>query len=118
MQVVQYQFREVIGEFDLMVKKEASFLDVQRMNGNPTLYALVNPAEENVRVHFHLYHSEQNIPPNTPEKLIVYIGTFQGQGGLYDYHLFRDYGQFNRIDSENKAPAAESSPTDQTPAAA
>lgn len=63
----------------------AKILTVQLQNGEPHIWALVNPANKYIDRVFYL-----NVTGATIEDRETYIGTFQLQDGKIVLHLFED----------------------------
>ncbi len=65
----------------------AQILSVQVQDGNPYIWACVNPSEESEPRRFRLYGTGHIIEC---ENLLRFIGTFQLFGGRLVYHLFEE----------------------------
>jgi hypothetical protein len=75
-------------EFTVTMPKCAQILDVQDQNGQPCLWALVNPEAETEPRHFFLRGTGH---PMGEAATGVYVGTFQVAPGPLVFHLF-DFG--------------------------
>jgi len=76
----------IVDDMPLMLPLGAKILSVQNQNGNPCLWALVDPDEKtHVVRHFRMAGTGHDIDAYTD---MVYIGTFQLHDGHLAFHLF------------------------------
>jgi hypothetical protein len=82
----KFQF-EVADIFVIEMPKDAEILTIQSQNGNPCMWALVNPEEEKEERHFEMYGTGHDIYYDMGVDR-QYIGSFQMLSGDLIFHIF------------------------------
>ena len=91
------------GSLGISMPRFAKILCVQMQDGNPCIWAMVDPEQKLVMRHFEVFgtgHSIPDIPdsfPSIPAR--VYVGTYQQANGKLVWHLF----EANYIVNEDEA---------------
>ena len=81
-----WKFAVFPGRFFHDMPQGAQVLDVQVQDGEPQLWALVDPALETEARWFRVFGTGQSVPDAT----LRYVGTFQLEGGMLVLHLFSE----------------------------
>lgn len=84
----------ITDQFVIDMPEGGEILDVQVQRGVPSIWALVNDSEKVVERKFRLVGTGHPIITECP---MIYVGTFQIEGGNLVFHLF-DQGELNWVD--------------------
>lgn len=79
----KYQL-DAVGKQRVYMKQKAEILAVQVQDGNPCIWALVDPEQSSIQRTLRIYGTGQPIEDDPGR----YIGTFQFDGGSLVFHVF------------------------------